>query len=654
MEGKRELVATIGVCFLISCSLAIAEDRTIDGSYNNLAKPLWGSAGSVLNRITSAAYDDEISDPAAPNRPSPRVVSDIVLNQKYDIPNTFGSSDYIWAWGQFIDHDMDITLAALPLEPFYIAIPPGDPVFDPDEQGGIYMPFERSLYDYLSGTDPSNPRQQINAITSWLDASMVYGSDPARAAWLRQGIAGRLKVTPHPTGDLLPFNDGTIPNAGGPGTDLFVAGDVRANEHAILTSLHTLFVREHNRQAALLAGANPSWSDEQIYQKARKLVGGEIQVITYYEFLPALLGQDDLPPYTGYQPQIYPNITNEFSTAAYRFGHSAVSPYVLRLNENLQTIPYGNLILDEAFFNPAVITEEGGIEPILRGLTYKLQQQIDIYIIDALRNNLFATLDLSSLNIQRGRDHGMTDYNTMRAGFGLEPFMTFAQLSNDPKVQSLLECVYGTINNIDPWVGMLAEHNHDGSLVGGLRHTIIKQQFAKLRDGDRFFYANDTSLNADEIAFLNSVRLKDIIELNTAICDLPNNVFYVPEGPQPDELFFRSACVYERYPLITAHGYSMDAEEEDLTNSDTVTVAIYIDNDPGQMISKTIPVSDGICKNGVFFYYGSDGIIYFQLDFVKDTFYIAARGLNPQNSITAEISLGQYLANGSTDELIRK
>ena len=72
--------------------------------------------------------------------------------------------------------------------------------------------------------------------------------------------------------------------------EYYVAGDVRVNEQTGLTAIQTLFMREHNRQASILAAANPTWTDEQIYQQARKIVGAEIQSITYQGFLPALLG----------------------------------------------------------------------------------------------------------------------------------------------------------------------------------------------------------------------------------------------------------------------------------------------------------------------------------------------------------------------------
>src|SRR5205823_1787394 len=115
---------------------------------------------------------------------------------------------------------------------------------------------------------------------------------------------------------------------------LFLAGDVRANENSELTSLQTLFVREHNRLATQIAKQHPAWSDEQIYQQARRLVIGEIQNITYNEWLPALLGQNALPRYTGYNPGVNPGISNEFSTAAFRFGHSMLTDDVDFINND--------------------------------------------------------------------------------------------------------------------------------------------------------------------------------------------------------------------------------------------------------------------------------------------------------------------------------
>lgn len=128
-----------------------------------------------------------------------------------------------------------------------------------------------------------------------------------------------MKVRVTEFGEMLPLNDGTQINddaLGNPPTSLVVAGDVRANEQPGLTTLQTVFVREHNFQAARIAAAHASWNDEKIYQEARKFVIAEIQVIVYGEFLPSLLGQP-LPPYSGYKPNVNPGISNTFAAAAY-------------------------------------------------------------------------------------------------------------------------------------------------------------------------------------------------------------------------------------------------------------------------------------------------------------------------------------------------
>jgi peroxidase len=168
-----------------------------------------------------------------------------------------------WQWGQFIDHDMDLTEGADPPEPFPIQIPTGDSFFDPYSTGTAIISMNRSAYDRATGATPNNPRQQMNFITAYLDASMVYGSDAIRAAALRTNDGtGRLKTS---AGQLLPFNTDGLPNAGGPDPNFFVAGDVRANEQVGLTAMHTLFVREHNRLIEIIHRRHPGLGGDEIY-----------------------------------------------------------------------------------------------------------------------------------------------------------------------------------------------------------------------------------------------------------------------------------------------------------------------------------------------------------------------------------------------------
>jgi len=317
--------------------------RSIDGRNNNLSDPDMGAAITQLLRLFEADYSDGISELSDVDRPSAREISNTVNDQTESIENPLNASDFLWQWGQFLDHDIDLTDAANPLEMADIPVPIGDPFFDPDSTGTTVITFNRSIYDKLTGTDINNPREQINEITAWIDASNVYGSEEQRAFALRTNDGtGSLKTS---DGNLLPFNTEGLRNAGGTSEDLFIAGDVRSNEQVALTALHTLFVREHNRLAGIIANENPGLTGEEIYQRARRIVGAQIQVITYEEFLPALLGQGSIPTYEGYDPTVNARIMNIFSTAAYRFGHSALSPLLLRLDSNGNEIDEGHLLL---------------------------------------------------------------------------------------------------------------------------------------------------------------------------------------------------------------------------------------------------------------------------------------------------------------------
>jgi len=503
--------------------------RSIDGTGNHRFHFELGAAGTPLTRLTFADYEDEMGSMAGAGRPSAREVSNALCAETLGAANELGASDFLWQWGQFVDHDIDLTEGQETAEPAPIPVPLGDPWFDPGSSGVATIDFNRSVYHHGTGHDPAYPRQQLNQITHFIDASNVYGSGEERAEALRTNDGtGRLRVS---EGELLSFNTAGLPNAGGTGPELFLAGDVRANEQVGLAALHTLFVREHNRLAQELAANDPSLTGEEVYQEARRVVGALMQAITYNQFLPALLGPDAIRPYRGYRYQVSPVIANEFSTGVYRFGHSALSPTLLRLDATLTPIPEGNLALKDAFFRPDRILNEGGIEPLLRGLASQACSPIDTELVDDVRNMLFGSpgaggFDLAALNIQRGRDHGLPSYNATRWAMGLAPRDNFSEVSSDPDVQARLASVYVDVEDIDLWVGVLAEDPFNGGHVGELAFRVIRGQFERLRDGDRYWY--QMTFSPEEIAELESTTLADVIRRNTSIgAEISDDVFHV-------------------------------------------------------------------------------------------------------------------------------
>lgn len=573
---KKLLFFSLFTLSTVNLCLAQVQDvvnyRTIDGSQNNQTNPLLGAAHTPLIQRTTIGFADGYSTPGGASRPNPREVSNSLFNQDSPLSDPLGLSDFIWVWGQFIDHDLGLTSDGP--EPLIISVPAGDPWFDPFGMGMAIIPMHRNAFDPTSGTGPTNPRRYINELTAYLDGSAVYGSDLPRANWLRSFSGGQLKVS---AGNLLPYNtvtgefdapiDDSAPhmdNATGISSVIFVAGDSRAGENPPLAAMHTLFVREHNRQCKLLATKHPDWTDEQLYQYARKIVGGFIQSIVYDEWLPAMGIQ--LPTYSGYNSQVDPQMFNVFTAAAFRMGHTLLSSNLMRLDNQGNVIPQGHMTLQDAFFNPYAIQETGGIEPFLKGMAVQPQQKFDAKVIGDVRNFLFGQpgfggLDLVSININRGRERGLPDFNTVRANFGLAPYNFFQQINSSAAVFTRLLTLYTNINDIDPWVGMLAERTVPGSIFGQTLNEIFRQQFSAVRDGDRFYYWNDPVLTEEEKNYIHNTTLRDIIMYNTDINLMQDNVF----GALPHQEICDNMTLNLNGQIRTANGVPVPGVNMELT-----------------------------------------------------------------------------------------
>jgi hypothetical protein len=613
--------------------------RTLDGSGNNPGHVAWGQAGTEYSRAAAPNYGDGIGSMVS--GPSPRYASNRIFN---DVGQNIFSENHVsqwgWAWGQFIDHDIGLR-DETPAESAPMPFDAQDPLEGFQNDFGV-LGFSRT--PAAPGTGTTNSRQQINTNGSFIDASNVYGGTSSRLDWLREGVAGDGNPANNKASllmssrDYLPRADAHARRAvAAPPMDLMgalvmspekavVAGDVRANENVVLTAIHTLFAREHNRIVAALSRSR--LSDEDKFQLARRVVGAEVEYITYNEFLPALgVGLDN---YRGYNPNVNPALANEFATVGYR-AHSMIHgefeptvPQNTYTGRQLsRTFPAAGIAVERhpdhtvtlviplvvAFGNPDLL-EEVGEGPILQSLAerqYKNDEQID----NSLRSVLFqvpkpdapdpascgapiispncfvGVSDLGALDVQRGRDHGMPFYNDLRRAYGLAPARSFTDITHestdsfpsDPEIDAndpmddpdildfvrleddqgnpievgseeagedavvgvrrttlaaRLKALYGNVDRVDAFVGMLAEPHVAGSELGPLQLAIWKRQFEALRDGDRFYYTNDPVLTQIEQAYGITYRhtLAELIRLNVH-ANVEDDVFVAPDEEAP-------------------------------------------------------------------------------------------------------------------------
>ena len=461
-------------------ALAASEWRTIDGRNNNPFNRTWGEAQTPYSRVGAANYADGRGSMV--QGPSERYISNRVFNDLGQ--NIFSENDgaqWIWVWGQFIDHDLDLRDGGQG-ENAPMAFSTTDPLERFKNDLGA-MGFSRTPAAPGTGRSGRNPRQQLNTITSYIDASNVYGSDAARQDWLR---AGRLDGDPTNNSALLLMPDGALPRADARGNaaaapameltgrlmgnpaEARIAGDMRANENMALTSTQTLLAREHNRIVGLLPSFLP---EQEKFQIARRIVGAEVQYITYTEFLPSVGVQ--LPRYRGWNPRVNSSVANEFATVGYRAHSQVHGEFEVDFEDGDFTAAQlaafnkqGIKIIDEeedhalvvplnvAFGNPNLV-QSIGLDKVLASLSAERQYHNDEQIDETMRSVLFqipkpttkdpsvcntpvispdcfsGVQDLGALDIARGRDHGMPLYNQMRRAYGLRPLTSFTQVTGE-------------------------------------------------------------------------------------------------------------------------------------------------------------------------------------------------------------------------------
>ncbi|XP_077296660.1 peroxidase homolog [Arctopsyche grandis] len=563
IDTSKTLIREVCPPFLAHVECRAGKYRRFDGLCTNLQNPTWGATMTPFQRLLAPLYADGINAPRVSvtgrDLPLSRIVSRTMHPDEgfHDHAGTV----MVIAWGQFMDHDY--TLTGTPLDPFnrndpeeccnrppHQKHPYCNELRIPDDDY-FYRLFNIKCIDFVRGF-PSprvgcrlGSRNQFNTLTGVLDGNTVYGVTEKFSRKLRSGFGGLLRMNPvfeeYGLKDLLPLKL-DIPDEGctRPNRSMycFEAGEIRVNEQLVLTCMHTLMAREHNRVARGLAHVNPHWDDETLFQESRRIVIAQIQHITYNEFLPILLGKEVMEKFglllqkdgywDGHDEHINPNVIDAFAAAAFRFGHSLLPTAIERWSKAHKFI--ASKRLSDLIRRPYDLYRAGVFDEYLMGLMNQVAQAMDDSITQEVTNHLFKKpgarfgMDLVSFNMQRGREFGLPGYMEFRKFCGLPGAGSFQELFGSMPNETIqkYESIFEHPSDVDLWSGGVSERPLPGSMLGPTFACIIATQFSYSRRGDRFWYElpnQPSSFTPEQVAELKKTRLSRIICDNTDIID---------------------------------------------------------------------------------------------------------------------------------------
>uniref|UniRef100_A0A1Y9IWD0 Heme peroxidase 12 n=1 Tax=Anopheles minimus TaxID=112268 RepID=A0A1Y9IWD0_9DIPT len=525
--------------------------RTFDGTCNNLQNPSWGSANIPYGRLLAAEYGDGVYAPrrskTGAELPSARLLSLTMFNEQniLDQRTTLVNMQF----GQLVAHDMGFRAEST--DPvaccqngrvvqnpgrrcFPIPVQPNDPVLSAGQIQCLDLVRTLNTCD-VNQANCGNGRQaqQLNAATSFLDLSVVYGNSAQQNAPLRAFVGGRMKVDNRNGTDWPPRHPQansacTLRSA----TDTcYLTGDERSNITPELTILQIAFLREHNRLAQQLSKARPLWNDEKVFQEARRINIAQYQHIVYYEWLPYFLGPDQMAQrgmlvrtrdcVNDYSSSVNPTVLNAHANGAFRYFHSSILGS-LSLHQESRAYA-GALNINDHMFNPTVLERNDGYRMLTRGMTTQPQGRNDLSHDPEIRHFLlrmsgrFGT-DLKALDIQRSRDHGIAGFNAFRQYCGLgraTRWEDFLELRG-PRDFQILSSLYRTVDDVDLTVAEFFERHLPGTQAGPTYHCILMEQFLRTRRGDRFFFENGNTSGAFTPPQLNEIRKASMARI---LCD---------------------------------------------------------------------------------------------------------------------------------------
>jgi Animal haem peroxidase len=476
--------------------------RSVDGTYNDLGDPRMGSAGTRFGR--NIPLDAIVEDSRADKlRPSPREVSRALMTRKELIEATSVNA-LVAPWLQFMIRDWFSHGKSPTDNPWEVALAEDDDW--PDRPMRIMRVMD----------DPTRPASAagqpptfVNTSSHWWDASQIYGQSLAYQKFVRAGHDGKLRVEPDGSLPLPPGKTDGNPTEE-PG---FWIG---------LAMLQTLFTYEHNAVCDMLRGNYPTWTDEELFQRARLIIAALIAKIHTVEWTPAVISHpttvtgmranwfglagervkdvfgristseviSGIPGAATEQYGVPFSLTEEFG-AVYRMHPLAPDDWSIRAAADDRTLgdytlrdfsgPGAMAVLGKTSM-PDLFYSFGTLHPGLVSL-----HNFPRFLQEFVRPD-GKLMDLAATDILRHREMGVPRYCEFRRQMHLDAPTTFDQLTTDRATAVKMNELYdGDIERLDLMVGLFAEDKPTGFAFSDTAFRIFILMASRRLNSDRFF-----------------------------------------------------------------------------------------------------------------------------------------------------------------------
>ncbi len=473
--------------------------RPPEGSYNDLSRPRMGRATARFGR--NIPVDRTFPDPR-PLRPNPREVSRRLLTRREFVPAT-GANALVAAWLQFMIRDWFSHGTSPKDNPWTI------PLAEDDRWPERPMQIMRTRPDPTRRPGPDGlPPTYTNTESHWWDGSQIYGSSDEQLASRRSGEHGKLRVLP----------DGSLPWPTDPEQD-------PAREPGFwvgLAMMQTLFTLEHNAICDRLRAEHPTWSDDDLFARARLVTAALVAKIHTVEWTPVviahpttvtamranwwglagerlhrLLGRissseivSGIPGSATRHYGVPYSITEEF-VAVYRMHPLVPDDFDLRsADDDRLRRAYG--LGDLSGPKALDVLGELGLTDLLYSFGTMHPGVVTLHnfprFLQQFERPDGHVQDLAATDILRIRELGVPRYNEFRRLLRLRPARDFDDLSDDPETVRELRAVYGgDVEAVDLMVGMYAERRPEGFAFSDTAFRIFIVMASRRLNSDRFF-----------------------------------------------------------------------------------------------------------------------------------------------------------------------